>query len=45
MFFTFALTERKAIRSIHPGCRSFVALPWAMDRLAFQAAQTKVYKD
>ena len=41
-FFTFALTERKAMRSIHPGCCSFVALPWAMNRLAFQAAQTKM---
>ena len=41
MFFTFALTERKAMRSIHPGCRSFVALPWADGRLALQAAQVE----
>ena len=33
-FFTFALTERKAMRSIYPGRRSFVALPWADGRLA-----------
>ena len=40
--FAFALTERKAMRSINPGCRSFVAFPWADGRLALQAAQVEM---
>ncbi len=43
MHFAFALTGRKSMRTIYPGCRSYVALPWAGSWLALQAALVKMW--